>query len=146
MNELSQGLLGGRKFAYQLKLAINRGINVMNDPMLGQIVHALQLASYMAIKKKARILEPQSCTLIGIVDETGLLEENEVFVQIRRDSFSTKGRKYNHQTDDNRVVGSEDAQLDVANVLSDQQLLVTRNPCLNPGDLRLLNGVDRPEL
>ena len=26
------------------------------------------------------------------------------------------------------------------------ELLVTRNPCLNPGDLRLLNGVDRPEL
>jgi len=23
---------------------------------------------------------------------------------------------------------------------------VTRNPCLNPGDLRLLQGVDRPEL
>ena len=35
MNELSQGLLGGRKFAYQLKLAINRGIDVVRDPMLG---------------------------------------------------------------------------------------------------------------
>ena len=23
---------------------------------------------------------------------------------------------------------------------------MTRNPCLNPGDLRLLQGVDRPEL
>lgn len=80
MTELSTGLLGGRKFAYQLKLAINHGIDVIRDPMLGQIVYALQLASYMAIKKKARILEPQSCTLIGVVDETGLLEEHEVFV------------------------------------------------------------------
>ena len=25
-------------------------------------------------------------------------------------------------------------------------LLVTRNPCLNPGDLRLLQGIDHPEL
>ena len=25
-------------------------------------------------------------------------------------------------------------------------LLVTRNPCLNPGDLRLLKGVDHPQL
>lgn len=33
---------------------------------------------------------PESCTLIGIVDETGLLEENEVFVQIRRDNFSCR--------------------------------------------------------
>lgn len=41
MNELSSGLLGGRKFSYQLKLAINRGIDVLHDPMLAQIVHAL---------------------------------------------------------------------------------------------------------
>ena len=30
---------------------------------------------------------PESCTLIGVVDESGLLEENEVFIQIRRDNF-----------------------------------------------------------
>lgn len=94
MKELTQGLLGGRKFAYQLRLAINRGINIMNDPMLGQILFALQLQNYVAIKKKARIHEPQSCTLIGVVDETGLLAENEIFVQIRRDSFSIKHRRY----------------------------------------------------
>lgn len=33
---------------------------------------------------------PESCTLIGVVDETGLLEENEVFIQIRRDNFSSR--------------------------------------------------------
>ena len=33
---------------------------------------------------------PESCTLIGVVDETGTLEANEVFVQIKRDSFSCK--------------------------------------------------------
>jgi len=36
---------------------------------------------------------PESCTLIGIVDETGLLEENEVFVQIRRDNFSRREKQ-----------------------------------------------------
>jgi len=90
MNELTNGLLGGRKFNYQLKLTINRGIDIMRDPMLGQIVQSLQLANYLSIKKKARIQEPKSCTLIGVVDESGLLEENEIFVQIRIDSFSMK--------------------------------------------------------
>ena len=80
MRELYSGLLGGRKFHYQLKLAINRGIDILEDPMLGCVVHALQLANYQSIKKKARIFMPQSTTLIGVVDETGLLEENEVFV------------------------------------------------------------------
>jgi hypothetical protein len=42
----------------------------------------------MNLKKKARILLPDSCVLIGIIDPTGLLEENEIFVQIKKDSFS----------------------------------------------------------
>ena len=58
MRELYQGLLGGRKFHYQIKLAINRGINMLEDPMLGSMTHALQLANFMSIKKKARIILP----------------------------------------------------------------------------------------
>ena len=80
MQELYTGLLGGRKFHYQIKLAINRGIDILGDPMLCSMVHALQLANFQSIKKKARVLIPESCTLIGVVDETGLLEANEVFV------------------------------------------------------------------
>lgn len=41
MLELYTGLLGGRKFNYQFKLCINKGIDIMQDPMLGQMVHAL---------------------------------------------------------------------------------------------------------
>ena len=58
--------------------------------MLSSMVHALQLANFQSIKKKARVMIPESCTLIGVVDETGTLEANEVFVQIKRDSFSCK--------------------------------------------------------
>ena len=41
MQELYAGLLGGRKFHYQIKLALNRGIDILKDPMLGQMVCAL---------------------------------------------------------------------------------------------------------
>jgi len=37
------------------------------------------------IKKRARVLVPDSGTLIGVVDQDGILEEGEVFVQIRKD-------------------------------------------------------------
>ena len=47
----------------------------------------------MSIKKKARVFVPEAVNLIGVVDETGLLEENEVFIQIRKDSFSCRFRK-----------------------------------------------------
>ena len=90
MKQLFQGILGGRKIHYQIKLALTKGIDIWNEPMLRNVIYANQLASYQAIKKKARILMQESCTLIGVVDETGLLEPNEIFVQIRRDSFKEK--------------------------------------------------------
>jgi hypothetical protein len=61
-------------------LALSKGIDVWNEPMLRSIIYANQLSSYQAIKKKARILMEDSCTLIGVVDETGLLEPDEIFV------------------------------------------------------------------
>ena len=80
MRELYSGIDGGRKFHYQIKLAINKGIDILNDPMLRQMIHALQLSVYQGIKKKARIMIPQSTNLIGVVDESGILEPDEVFV------------------------------------------------------------------
>ena len=93
------------------------------------------MANFQSIKKKTRIFVPEATTLIGVVDETGLLEENEIFVHIRKDSFSEKWRE-------NRFVGDDSSQAYV--LIGD--LIVTRNPCLNPGDIRLLQGVDKPEL
>ena len=31
---------------------------------------------------------PDSCVLIGVIDHTGLLQKDEIFVQLRKDSFS----------------------------------------------------------
>ena len=55
--------------------------------MLKNVIHANQLTGIQQIKKKSRILIQDSCTLIGVVDETGLLEPDEIFVQIRKDNF-----------------------------------------------------------
>ena len=41
--------------------------------MMRSVIYANQLSTYQSIKKKARILMQESCTLIGVVDETGLL-------------------------------------------------------------------------
>jgi hypothetical protein len=39
------------------------------------------------LKKKARIFVPDSCVLFGVIDESGILKQDEIFVQIRRDNF-----------------------------------------------------------
>ena len=42
------------------------------------------------LKKKAKILVAESAVLTGVIDETGTLEEGEVFVQIKRDNYRKK--------------------------------------------------------
>ena len=107
--------------------------------MIKSVIYANQLSTYQSIKKKARILMQESCTLIGVVDETGVLEPDEIFVQIRKDNFSER------EFADSDPFAFADKEEKPSHILT-SQLLVTRNPCLNPGDLRLLQGVDHPEL
>jgi hypothetical protein len=40
----------------------------------------MSLGQALTLKKKARILVPNSCVLIGVCDETGTLENDEVFI------------------------------------------------------------------
>jgi RNA-dependent RNA polymerase len=57
----------------------------------------------------------------GIPDPVGLLQEGEVFFQIRKTDSDTV----------ERVEG---------------KVLIYRNPCLHPGDIRIVKAVYRPEL
>ena len=44
---------------------------------------------------KAKILVPNSAVIMGVIDEDGILEEDEVFVQIKRDNYPKDGGKNN---------------------------------------------------
>ena len=62
--------------------------------------------------------------MMGTVDETGVLEYGQVFVQ-----YSSK------ETD-------ESGRLEVLN----GEVVIAKNPCFHPGDLRKFTAVDKPEL
>jgi phosphoenolpyruvate synthase/pyruvate phosphate dikinase len=73
--------------------------------------------------------------LIGVIDQTGLLEEGEVFVQIRPDSFHTQTKTADKDLE--KTIGSILAK---ANARPDETIvegdvLVTKNPCSHPGDI-----------
>eukprot|EP00026_Physarum_polycephalum_P001463 Phypoly_transcript_01465.p1 GENE.Phypoly_transcript_01465~~Phypoly_transcript_01465.p1 ORF type:complete len:986 (+),score=181.68 Phypoly_transcript_01465:229-3186(+) len=65
-----------------------------------------------------KIHVPDATLVLGVVDPRGYLKENEVFIQ----------------------VGRREKQV-ITGVVA-----VAKSPCLHPGDIRLLNAVDRPEL
>ncbi|KAH1747972.1 hypothetical protein KXV52_004173 [Aspergillus fumigatus] len=73
--------------------------------------------------QKCRILVPESRLVFGVCDPRGVLQEGECFLRVTDDMNGGRPRT---------IVGCE--------------VVVTRNPCLHPGDLRKLKAVDRPEL
>ena len=71
---------------------------------------------------KCRIMIPRSRLLFGVCDPTGALREGECAVKVTLD---------------------EDGQ---PRPLDGMEILVTRNPCLHPGDLQKFKVVAKPEL
>ena len=72
--------------------------------------------------QRCRILIPQSRLLFGICDAWGVLNEGECAVKVTMDG---DGQPY---------------------ALKGMEVLVTRNPCLHPGDLQKFKAVERDEL
>lgn len=73
-------------------------------------------------EQKTRILIPKSRLLFGVCDQCDTLKPDECFLRVTLDEFGTPVT----------IVGVN--------------VLVSRNPCLHPGDLRKLKAVDRAEL
>ena len=86
------------------------------DPLFANVLYSIQLQQFLQMRSKARILVQKSCVLIGCVDERGVLGEKEVYVDL-----GERG-------------------------LVEGKVLVSRCPVTHPGDLRILDGVSRPEL
>ena len=55
---------------------------MINEPLFDQILCNMILGQALRLKNKARIKMQDACVLIGVVDELGVLEENEIFVQV----------------------------------------------------------------
>lgn len=77
---MSKKLMLGKGLRDILKNATLTKMNVRKEPILSSVIYGIQLSMYLSIKKKARILIPDSATMIGVVDSEGILEENEVFI------------------------------------------------------------------
>lgn len=101
-----------------IKYMLQNGVKINDEPYLHRMLTALYQVRVSDLKNKARILAPQSLILIGIVDEYALLEYGEVFV-------------YPSKNSDGPITGP---------------IVIAKNPCLHPGDIRVLTAVDKPEL
>ena len=59
-----------------IQKAIIKGFNIKDDFILNSITKANEIGRLITMKNKSRILLPDSCCLIGVVDQDGLLDQN----------------------------------------------------------------------
>ena len=83
----------------------------------------------MNLKKKARIIVPESCLLIGVIDADGILEEDEVYISLKKDP------KY-----EDEFSAGAGAQFGYYNSELEGEVLATRCPITYPGDIRILKA------
>ncbi|KAL4815695.1 RNA dependent RNA polymerase-domain-containing protein [Aspergillus spinulosporus] len=106
---------------YRLLLFLhNLKLDYKEIPFLRAVVEAMVLRELRLLKHKARIPVHKGITLYGIMDETGFLNENEVFVT--------------YQTTDRLEAPPKNCRL-----------LVTRSPALHDGDIQYPHNVVPPK-
>lgn len=93
-------------------------ISFQADDFLRDVLEFSVLVELRALKYKARIPVKDGYTLYGIMDETGIIEEGQIFC----------------------IVGSDSEP----KVITGKDLIITRAPALHPGDIQLVTAVAVP--
>ncbi|XP_024517545.1 probable RNA-dependent RNA polymerase 1 [Selaginella moellendorffii] len=121
---------------------LQAGYKPAHEPFLRRLLDNFRSLQLYLLRTKSRIYVPKGRCLLGCLDETGVLDYGQVFVQVS----PTPGtrRVVDDGLDDARprrgVTRSESACVVLGKVV------VTKNPCLHPGDLLVLEAVDVPGL
>jgi hypothetical protein len=96
-------------------------LSFQDDNFLTDVVEAAVLIELRALKYKARIPVKDGFTLLGVMDETGILEEGQIFCIVEIDGKA-------------KVITGKDGK----------EVIITRSPALHQGDIQLATAVSVP--
>ncbi|GJY24251.1 probable RNA-dependent RNA polymerase 1 [Tanacetum coccineum] len=116
-----------------MKEMLSCGYKPNAEPFLSMMLQVFRAAKLLEIRTKTRIFVPKGRSMMGCLDETRTLEYGQVFVQ-----FSGAGKR--PLSDDHSGIGSNKFKIVLGKVV------VAKNPCLHPGDVRVLKAVNVPAL
>jgi hypothetical protein len=100
-----------------IRLLNQIGLDYRQDQFLYQVIEMAVVTKLRDIKYRGRIPVPSGHTLYGIMDETGYLQEGEIYVVT--EGSPEGGRK----------------------VLVMNGIVISRSPALHPGDAQIANAV-----
>ncbi|KAK4798218.1 hypothetical protein SAY86_030544 [Trapa natans] len=117
-------------------LMLSAGFRPQTEPHLRGMLTCIRAAQLWGLREKARIFVPEGRWLMGCFDEVGVLEHCQCFIQVSVPSlescFVKHGSRFSKTKKNLQVVKG--------------YVVVAKNPCLHPGDIRILEAVDVPEL
>ncbi|KNA12524.1 hypothetical protein SOVF_125140 [Spinacia oleracea] len=117
-------------------IMLSAGFKPQMEPHLGGMLSCIRAAQLVDLREKARIFVQLGRWLMGCLDEVGVLEQGQCFVQVSKPSLENNFSKHGTRFSDVKK------NLEIIKGL----VIVAKNPCLHPGDIRILEAVDRPEL
>uniref|UniRef100_A0A1D1ZGP2 RNA-dependent RNA polymerase n=2 Tax=Anthurium amnicola TaxID=1678845 RepID=A0A1D1ZGP2_9ARAE len=117
-------------------MMLSAGFRPQTEPHLKAMLSCIRSAQLGDLLRKARIFVPKGRWLMGCFDELGVLEYGQCFIQVSTPSlencFSKHGSSFSGTKKVRHVITGTVA--------------ITKNPCLHPGDIRILEAVDVPGL
>ncbi|XVE81410.1 hypothetical protein DITRI_Ditri15bG0061200 [Diplodiscus trichospermus] len=104
-----------------LKEMLLCGYKPDTEPFLSMMLQTFRASKLLELRTKTRIFVPSGRSMMGCLDETRTLDYGEVFVQF---SGSRSEKRF----------------------IVEGKVVVAKNPCLHPGDVRVLRAVNVPDL
>ncbi|XP_043724050.1 RNA-dependent RNA polymerase 6 [Telopea speciosissima] len=117
-------------------MMLSAGFKPQTEPHLKGMLSCIRAAQLGDLLAKARIFVPSGRWLMGCLDEIGVLEQGQCFIQVSTPSlencFLKHGSRFSETKRNLEVIKGTVA--------------IAKNPCLHPGDVRILEAVDVPVL
>ncbi|XP_057952137.1 RNA-dependent RNA polymerase 2 [Malania oleifera] len=107
-----------------------QGYEPIAEPYLSMMLQAHRESQFYDLRSRCRIFVPNGRVLIGCLDETGILNYGQVYVRVTmtKAELQFEDKSFFRMVDETTTV-----------VIG--KVVVTKNPCLHPGDIRVLEAV-----
>ncbi|KAK9070723.1 hypothetical protein SSX86_011125 [Deinandra increscens subsp. villosa] len=117
-------------------IMLGSGFDPKTEPHLRGMLNSIRVTQLEDLREKSRIFVTEGRWLMGCFDELGVLEQGQCFIQVSSPSvencFAKHGSRFS-ETNKNLCVIEGD-------------VVIAKNPCLHPGDIRVLKAVNVPGL
>ncbi|CAL5003334.1 unnamed protein product [Urochloa decumbens] len=118
-------------------LMLSAGFDPEDEPHLRAMLLAIRSSQMQGLLEKQWIFVPKGRWLVGCLDEFGILEQGQCFI---RASTPSLHKRFVRHAGSIFSSASKNAEIIVGTIV------MAKNPCLHPGDVRILEAVDIPEL